>query len=104
MKALILLLTLGFSFKTFAYTQCVSYDDQRNKCLVEVDLADTQYVNSLAKEVEKQGQVIAQNEKKLKSEMIKLVADARKNIVLDLLNDPEMREIIKEKIKKLEAN
>lgn len=103
MKTLLTIYVLTFSFNSFAYTQCVSWDEQRNQCYSEVDLADQESVNFLAQEIEKQKQVMAQNEKRLKGEMIKLVAEARKQIVLDLLNDSEMRTLIKEKIKSLEA-
>ncbi len=98
-----MLLTLTFSFNSFAYTQCISWDEQRNECAQEMNYVDEGTFESLVKEVSKETQVMAQKEKRLKSEMIKLIADARKQIVVDLLNDPEMREIIKEKIRTLEA-
>lgn len=103
MKILLMLLALTFSSNSFAYTQCVNWDDQRNKCTQEMSFVDEGTFDSLVKEVAKQTQAMAQNEKRLKSEMIKLIADARKQIVVDLLNDPEMREIIKDKIRTLEA-
>lgn len=103
MKILSILLALTFSSNSFAYTQCINWDEQRNECTQEMSLVDEGSFNALAKEVAKQTQTMAQNEKRLKSEMIKLIADARKQIVVDLLNDPEMREIIKEKIRALEA-
>ena len=103
MKTLLAICALSFSFNSYAYTQCVSWDEQRNQCYSEVDLADQESVNHLAREIEKQKVAMAENEKRLKGEMIKLVAEARKQIVLDLLNDSEMRTLIKEKIKSLEA-
>ena len=103
MKTLLTIIALTSSYNSFGYTQCVSWDEQKNQCYSEVDLADQESVNFLAREIEKQKVAMAENEKRLKGEMIKLVSEARKQIVLDLLNDSEMRTLIKEKIKSLEA-
>ena len=103
MKILSILLTFTFSSSSYAYTQCISWDEQRNECAQEMNFVDEGSFNSLVKEMTTLTQVMAQNEKRLKSEMIKLIADARKQIVVDILNDSEMREIIKEKIRNLEA-
>lgn len=103
MKTLLTIIALTYSYNSFGFTQCVSWDEQKNQCYSEVDLADQESVNFLAREIEKQKVAMAENEKRLKGEMIKLVSEARKQIVLDLLNDSEMRTLIKEKIKSLEA-
>jgi hypothetical protein len=89
----LLLISLFVISNAQAMQHCVYFKNSGNsterKCyeLTEASTVNTQ---------------ISQTEKRIKEELIQQIAQTRKEIVLDLLNNPDMREQIKNKIKLIE--